>query len=174
MLDFLATVTITAVMVVVVNAVIGALQITRIQRIVLAIVVGLWIGLVAATTSIGWIGLDRPFPVIGLFFAVPLIAAGLLAAFWPGVRATLLALPTPLLVGLNVARPVGGIFLLLAAQGRSTDHSRCRPGGATSSPASWRFPSWSWSRAAGRSRRRSRPGGMRSARSIWWPRLRSA
>ena len=51
-------------------------------------------------------------------FAAPLAAAALLAAFVPAARAALLAVPLPLLIGLNVWRVLGGLFVLLAVDDR--------------------------------------------------------
>lgn len=118
MLDFVATIVITAVMVLNINAVVSSMPVTRTPRLLLAAAVGLWIGLVAASTVIGWMAVARPFPVIGLFFAFPLVATALLAALSPAVRAALLGLPMPLLIGLNISRIFGALFLALAAAGR--------------------------------------------------------
>jgi hypothetical protein len=49
---------------------------------------------------------------------LPLIVAAIAALSSAKVRETLMALPVPLLVGLNIMRIVGAFFLLLAAQGR--------------------------------------------------------
>ena len=51
-----------------------------------------------------------PFPVIGVFVAFPLVAAGIAAIFSPAARAALLAIPMQTLVGLNIARILGGIL----------------------------------------------------------------
>lgn len=118
MLDFIATIVITAVMVLVVNAVISAMPVTRAQRLMLATAVGLWIGFAAASANVGWVSTERPFPVVGLYLAFPLIATALLVAFSPAARAALLGLPAPFLIGLNVPRLVGALFLFLAAAGR--------------------------------------------------------
>lgn len=118
MLDFFATVLLTAIMVVNVNAVVSAMPVTRAQRLSLALAVGLWIGFVAASASIGLLTIARPAPVIGLYFALPLVATALLAAFSPTARAAMLGLPMPLLIGLNLSRVFGALFLLLAAAGR--------------------------------------------------------
>ena len=44
--------------------------------------------------------------------------AAAIATAWPGVRATLLNLPTPLMIGLNFGRVFAVLFFLLALQGR--------------------------------------------------------
>jgi len=57
-------------------------------------------------------------PLVGVFFAVALLMA---LIFWwvsPAFRAALLAIPMPLLIGLNTARVLGAEFLFLAAAGR--------------------------------------------------------
>jgi len=59
-----------------------------------------------------------PFPYIGAFVMLPLVAAAALTAASPEWRAALIGLPMPLLVGLNIFRLLGVLFLLLAAEGR--------------------------------------------------------
>jgi len=118
MLDFIGTIIVTAAMVVNINAVVSSLQVPRGERIAAALVVGLWVGLAAASAASGLFTVSRPFPHIGLFVVFPLVATAALAALSPGWRTALLGLPTPLLVGLNVSRIFGVFFLLLAAAGR--------------------------------------------------------
>jgi hypothetical protein len=50
--------------------------------------------------------------------AFPLVATAVAASVSPSVRASLLGMPMPFLIGLNVWRVAGGFFLLLAAEGR--------------------------------------------------------
>jgi hypothetical protein len=118
MLDFLGTIAVTTVMVVVINAVVSTLPVSRLQRLSAALVVGLWIGLAAASANAGLLAAPGPFPLIAVFVAFPLVAVTALAALSPSWRAALLGLPTPLLVGLNASRVIGAFFLLLAATGR--------------------------------------------------------
>jgi hypothetical protein len=118
MLDFIGTVIITAVMVVNINAVVSSLSVSRGQRIVAAFTVGLWIGLAAASATIGLFAISYPFPYIGLFVATPLVATAALILVSPTWRGALLGLPSPLLVGLNISRAFGVLFLMLAATGR--------------------------------------------------------
>ncbi|MGH7553875.1 MAG: hypothetical protein ACREMQ_12690 [Longimicrobiales bacterium] len=118
MLDFIGTIAVTAIMVVAVNAVISALDVSRAQRIAAALAVGLWIGLAAASASAGLFTVSSPFPVIGFYLAAPLMAVAALAYLSPVWRTALLGLPLPLLVGLNLSRVVGVFFLLLAVAGR--------------------------------------------------------
>ena len=88
-------------------------------RLVVAAVAGVWTGLAAACAAAGYFAnTAAPFPLIGVFVAFPLVAAGITAIFSPAARATLLAIPTQTLVGLNIARVLGGFFLLLALADR--------------------------------------------------------
>jgi len=98
----------------------GALPLAARGRIALAAGVGAWVGLASAAASAGALAFapEQPIPVIGLFFALPLIAA---AVFWAAserFRAALLQIPTSLLVGLNTMRLLGALFLVLAAVDR--------------------------------------------------------
>lgn len=117
MLDFVGMVVIPALMVFAVNALVVFMDIPRGAKLMLAAVAGLWIGLAAAAASAGWLAIAKPFPVIGIFVALPLVAAAIAAA-WPGVRKALLGLPLPLLIGLNIGRVFAVLFLLLAVEGR--------------------------------------------------------
>lgn len=57
-------------------------------------------------------------PLIGVLVAVPLLVVGLLALASHKVRAALMAIPMPLLIGVNSLRVFGVMFLFLAASGR--------------------------------------------------------
>jgi hypothetical protein len=118
MLDFIATIVITAVMVVAINAVISSFEVSRTRRLAAALAVGFWIGLAAAAASSGLFTISRPFPYIAFFIVFPLLAVAALAAFSATWRTAFLRLPTPLLIGLNISRLFGAFFLLLAAAGR--------------------------------------------------------
>ncbi len=117
MLDFLGAILIAALLVVVVNALVTYLEIGRSAKLMLAGIAGLWIGIAGAASASGLLTISKPFPVIGIFVATPLIAAAIATA-WRGVRAALLALPTPLLIGLTFGRVFAVLFLLLGTQGR--------------------------------------------------------
>jgi hypothetical protein len=117
MIDFLGTIVTTVLMVVVVNAVVVYLEIGRRAKLALAATCGLWIGLAAAASASGWLTISDPFPLMGIFVTAPLVAAAI-AAVRPGVRAALLNLPTPLMIGLNFGRVFAALFLVLALQGR--------------------------------------------------------
>jgi hypothetical protein len=117
MLDFVGTVVSVALMVFVANAVTTFIDMSRDAKLVLSAIIGAWIGLCAAAAAAGLIAISRPFPLIGIFVAAPLIAAALATA-WPAARMAMLSLPMPLMIGLNVGRVFAVLFLLLAAEGR--------------------------------------------------------
>jgi hypothetical protein len=117
MLDFIGMVVIPALMVFAVNALIVFMDVPRRAKLILAASAGLWIGLAAAAATAGWFAIAEPFPVIGIFVALPLVAAAIATA-WPGARKALLSLPLPLMIGLNIGRVLAVLFLLLAVEGR--------------------------------------------------------
>jgi hypothetical protein len=117
MLDFIGMVVTAALMVLIVNALIISMEASRPAKITLAAVIGVWIGLAAATAGAGWLPIARPVPVVGLFVVVPLIAAALASA-WPAARAAMLSIPMPVMVALNIVRVFAALFLMLAAAGR--------------------------------------------------------
>ena len=65
----------------------------------------------------GWLPISRPIPVVGLFVAVPLLAAAFATAS-PHAREAMLSIPMPVMVALNVVRIFAVLFLALAAEGR--------------------------------------------------------
>jgi len=119
MLDFIGMVVTAALMMLVVNALITFMDIARAAKVTLAAVVGVWIGLAAAVAGAGWLPIARPVPVVGLFVAVPLLAAALATA-WPAARKAMLSIPMPVMVALNIVRVFAVLFLMLAAEGRLT------------------------------------------------------
>jgi hypothetical protein len=120
MLDFAGTIAIVATVVLCLVAIGATLPLSTGSRVVLALVVGIWVGLAAAIGAAGEFADAgrRPVPLIAVFFAAPLLATALTAALWPAARRTMLALPMPLMIGMNIPRVVGGMFLLLAVAGR--------------------------------------------------------
>jgi hypothetical protein len=98
----------------------GTMQTGLGARLVLAAVVGIWIGLAGALAGAG--AFDdagrRPVPLVAVFVVTPLLVVALLAWLSPAARKAMLSVPMPLLVGLNAFRFLGGLFLLLAAAGR--------------------------------------------------------
>jgi hypothetical protein len=119
MLDFIGMVITAALMVLVVNALTIFMDVSRAAKITLAAVIGLWIGLAAAAAGAGWLLISRPVPVVGLFVAVPLLAAALATA-WPAARKAMLSIPMPVMVALNIVRVFAVLFLMLAAEDRLT------------------------------------------------------
>jgi hypothetical protein len=100
MLDFIGLIITTALMVVVVNTLIIFIDASRAAKVTLAAVIGLWIGLAAAVAEAGWLPISRPIPVVGLFVAVPLLAAGFATA-WPRAREAMLSIPMPVMVAMS-------------------------------------------------------------------------
>jgi len=119
MLDFIGIVITAALMVLVVNALTTFMDVSRVAKVTLAAAIGVWIGLAAAAAGAGWVTISRPVPVVGLFVAVPLLAAALATA-WPAARKAMLSIPMPVMVALNVVRVFAVLFLMLAAEGRLT------------------------------------------------------
>jgi hypothetical protein len=120
MLDFIGTIVLVAAIIVSINALTGAMPISASQRIALSVGAGLWTGLAAALAGAKLFLGSNPAgpPTIGTMIAFPLVATAIVASISPAVRAALLAMPMPFLIGLNVWRVAGGFFLLLAAEGR--------------------------------------------------------
>jgi hypothetical protein len=119
-LDIAGGLLVTAVMVLVVNVFVAALEASRTARLFIVAAIGLWIGLQVTLATAGVLETTLPggVPLLGVMFVLPPIVLGLAALAWPAVRAPLLALPMPLLIGLNATRFVGLFFVLLAASGR--------------------------------------------------------
>jgi len=120
MLDFIGIIVLAAAIIVSINALTGAMPISPSQRIAVSVGAGLWTGLAAALGSANLFVGTNPIgpPVIGTVIAFPLVAAAVAARISPSVRAALLGMPMPFLIGLNVWRIAGGFFLFLAAEGR--------------------------------------------------------
>jgi len=90
------------------------------RRLSLAAIAGAWVGLATGLGAAGEFAFspNHPVPLVGVLFAAPLLIVGALALKYPRVRSTLMAIPMPLLIGLNAQRVLGVLFLLLAAAGR--------------------------------------------------------
>jgi hypothetical protein len=117
MLDFIGTMATTALMFLVVAAIAVTLKASNTSKLTFAGLAGLYIGFAAASAQAGWVAIGWPFPLLGLYVAAPIVAGTIVAAT-PAGRAALLALPTRLLVGLNMGRILAIMFLLLARDGR--------------------------------------------------------
>ena len=117
MLDFIGTVATAAMIVFLVSVVVLVMDAPRPAKLALAAIAGLWAGFCAAAGAAGWLAATKPFPIIGLFVVAPLLAAAIAAAF-PAARHAMLSIPTSLIVGINIPRVLGVLFLMLAEQGR--------------------------------------------------------
>jgi hypothetical protein len=89
------------------------------RRLSVAAIAGGWVGLASGLGAAGKLAFspEHPVPLVGVLFATPLLIVGALALS-PRVRATLMAIPMPLLIGVNALRVLGVLFLLLVAVGR--------------------------------------------------------
>ena len=85
MLDFLGTIATAALMVFIVASLLVFADMSRRAKLIVAGLLGLWIGLASAAGAAGWLANARPFPVMGLFVAAPLLAAAI-AASQPAAR----------------------------------------------------------------------------------------
>jgi hypothetical protein len=119
MLDFIGMVITAALMLLVVNALTTFMDVSRVAKITLAALIGVWIGLAAAAAGAGWLRISRPVPVVGFFVVAPLLATGLATA-WPAACRAILSIPMPVMVALNIVRVFAVLFLMLAAEGRLT------------------------------------------------------
>jgi hypothetical protein len=117
MVDFLGYIATATMMVLGVNALITFMDMPRSAKLILAGVAGLWIGICAGAATAGWLAIARPFAVIGIFVATPLIAAAVATA-WPAAQRAVASVPMALMVGLNAGRLFAVLFFLLWAQGR--------------------------------------------------------
>lgn len=119
MLDLIGTTVLTAAIAVNLNATITMMPLSPVQKLTAVALAGLWIGFAIALSSTGIYAVtSTPVPAIGVIAGLPLLAAGLAVLWSARAREALLALPLPLLVGLNTMRIFGALFLLLAAEGR--------------------------------------------------------
>jgi hypothetical protein len=90
------------------------------RRLSVAAIAGGWVGLASGLGAAGKLAFspNHPVPLVGVLFVTPLLIVGALALKYPRVRSTLMAIPMPLLIGLNALRVFGLLFLLLAVTGR--------------------------------------------------------
>src|SRR5262249_19863553 len=116
MLDFIGTVVTATLMVFAVNAVIIFMDTAGSGNLALGLAMGVGLGLPAAGGAVGMIGISKPFPVVGIFVALPLLAAAI-ATSSPAARRAMLSVPMPLMIGLNIGRIFAGLFFLLAGWG---------------------------------------------------------
>src|SRR4051812_33154971 len=119
-LNFIGGVILIAAVIVNVSVFTNALDVSPAARIGLVAVGGLWTGMQLALYAAGAYQspVVQTFPLIGPMVVLPPVIVGIAAILSSRVRATLLAVPTEVMIGLNAMRVFGGFFLLLAAAGR--------------------------------------------------------
>jgi hypothetical protein len=120
MLDVIAALTTSAVLVIFLIMLIGAASLRPAARAYAYGIAAAWVVLMIGITASGGFapGAIGPVPGPMLGFAA-LVIGGLAAWFWwPAFRDTLLALPLSALIGINAFRIAGVFFLILFAQGR--------------------------------------------------------
>jgi hypothetical protein len=119
-LDFVGGVLLTAVAVLNLDALVNVLRISLAAKLMIAGAAGLWIGLQVSLAAAGAYGgaLGLQVPLIGVMVVLPVLEVAIAWQIWPAVRSSLLAVPMPLLIGLNISRVFGAFFLFLAAAGR--------------------------------------------------------
>ena len=115
MLDAFGTIVILTTAAVILVATTSTLTSKLGQRILLATIAGAYFGIAMAAAASGAVAAG-PLVLLALF-SLPLIVAGIL---WsrPRTHAAMIGIPLSLLIGLNVMRSLGFMFLLLASQGR--------------------------------------------------------
>jgi hypothetical protein len=140
MLDVIGTVLVGAAMAVILAGLVTTVPLSPSGRLSLAGVLGAWVGLAGAVASSG--GLSSPVTLLAMFGG-PLLTTALLVLASPGARHALMAIPIPLLVGLNGIRLAGVLFMFLAAAGRLSGPFPYQAGlgdfitGALAIPAAW-------------------------------------
>jgi hypothetical protein len=115
MLDVIGTILVGVALGVILTAIITALPLRLSRRFVVAGAAGAWVGLAGAVAGAG--GLSN-VPTVLAMFGTPLITIVGLVLGIPAARRALTAIPLPLLIGLNIIRLAGVLFVLLAFAGR--------------------------------------------------------
>src|SRR5690348_8015105 len=119
MLDLIGAIFLAAIIALNITAISAAMPVSTAVRLAVPVIAGAWTGLAAAVAAAGYFAnTAAPFPAIGVFVALPLVAAAGVAMLVPAARAAFLAIPIPVLIALNIARVLGGFFLLLALADR--------------------------------------------------------
>jgi hypothetical protein len=120
MLDIIAAIFVTAAYTTVVGTVVGLSPASTGKRLAAFAAAAAWLAIIVAVAAFGWLAPG----VLGLVPANLLPFTGLLVMLFggwlliPQFRGALLAVPLPVLVGLNAVRLGGLFFLLLYADGR--------------------------------------------------------
>jgi hypothetical protein len=119
-LDFLGGVLLTAAAILNLNGLVNVLRISSSAKLIVAGIAGLWIGTQVSLAAAGAFGgaLGLKVPLIGVMVVLPVLVVAIAWRIWPAVGSALLAVPMPLLIGLNISRVFGAFFLFLAASAR--------------------------------------------------------
>ncbi len=115
MLDIVGTIAVGSTAGTLFAALLGSQPIRQGARLAFGAGVGAWIALAVAITASGAINAS-PLVLLAMFM-LPLVAAALTATS-AASRSVMTAIPVPLIIGLNVMRVLGVLFLFLAAAGR--------------------------------------------------------
>src|SRR5262245_14740563 len=119
MLDLIGTTVLTAAIALNLNAAVITMPLSSAKKLMTVTVAGLWIGFAIALGSTGIYESPAIPPAIGVVAATSVTVIAVAALLSPDARGALLAIPLPLLIGLNAARIAPGAFMvLLAWQGR--------------------------------------------------------
>jgi hypothetical protein len=120
MLDLIGA--IAGMMAIMINALViaGALPLSLRRRVLFGVGAGIWVGLASGLGAAGALAFspDQKVPLVGVLVSAPLLVAAILWASSARFRAAILAIPMPLLIGLNTSRVLGVLFLALLAAGR--------------------------------------------------------
>jgi hypothetical protein len=116
MLDAIGTILATTAIAVVLTSVVTTMPVQLQGRLALAGGVGAWVGLAASIAAAGYLA-GNPLTVLA-FFTFPLVLTGILGLRYLPARTALRAIPMPLLIGLNLIRVGGLLFVALALAGR--------------------------------------------------------
>jgi hypothetical protein len=118
MLDLIGTVLALTAIAVILTSIVSSLMLRLSQRIALAALAGVWVGLATGAAIAGAFASPGQGPIALFVLLAPLGVAGAAALLSPGFRSMLLAIPTPLLIGLSAFRIGGVLFVVLAEAGR--------------------------------------------------------
>jgi hypothetical protein len=120
MLDVIASLVLSAVLVIFLIVLIGAASLGPAARAYAYVVAAAWVVLMIGIAASGGFAQGAIGPVPGPVLGFGALVIGGLAAWfwWPAFRDTLLALPLSALIGINTFRIGGVFFLILFAQGR--------------------------------------------------------
>lgn len=118
MLDLIGTAVVFTAIAVILTSVVSTLALRLSQRIMLVALVGVWVAVAAGAAVMGAFASPGQGPVALFLLLAPLGVTAAAALLSPAARSILLSIPTPLLIGLNVFRIGGVLFVVLAAAGR--------------------------------------------------------